>query len=279
MRTLVTLLFAYLLTLWTWAEVAAPPATDFIRVERDEKSVKLQTAITRYSKGDVHVDLIGAVHIADEAYYKKLNKTFTSYPVLLFEMIGGENLGQGRAEPAKGKNAEGELRFLSTAFDTMQNMLELSSQKDHIDYSAKNFLHADLTIKEFTELQKKRKESLLSFAIQNSLQADPNEQPNSLGLLLALFSRDSNRLKLQLIDTLAAGDNQIAAISGNNVIITDRNLKCLQVMQKQIQEGKKTIGIFYGAAHFPDMEKRLLKQGFKKTKNQWVDAWLIKKKK
>jgi hypothetical protein len=46
-------------------------------------------------------------------------------------------------------------------------------------------------------------------------------------------------------------------------------------MQKQIAAGKKRIAIFYGAAHFPDMEQRLLKQGWKLQKTDWLKAWDI----
>lgn len=238
----------------------------------------LQTATTRYSKNDIHVDLIGAVHIADEAYYKKLNDSFKAYPVLLFEMVGGEQLGQGRPLPVKKEGAEGassSLSFLNTVFDTMQKVLDLSGQKDHIDYTAKNFLHADLTLKEFQTLQESRKESLLSFAIKQSLKEDPGSQPSSIGLLVALITRNPDKLKLQLIDTLGEGDNQMAAMTGENVIINDRNIKCLEVMQQQVDAGVKNIGIFYGAAHFPDMEARLQKLGFKQTQQTWIDAWVI----
>jgi hypothetical protein len=44
-------------------------------------------------------------------------------------------------------------------------------------------------------------------------------------------------------------------------------------------EGKKKIGIFYGAAHYPDMEERMLKQGFKKTAHEWLTAWDVAKPK
>ena len=43
--------------------------------------------------------------------------------------------------------------------------------------------------------------------------------------------------------------------------------------QKQIESGKKHLAIFYGAAHLPDMEQRLLKQGFKLQKSEWLKAW------
>lgn len=277
-RPLLTFALSLVLSGWLHAGADVEAATEFIRVEKSETQTSLQTATTRYSKNGIHIDLIGAVHIADEAYYKKLNDSFKAYPVLLFEMIGGEHLGQGRALPTEMEDKEGasnSLSFLNTAFDTMQTMLDLSGQKDHIDYTAKNFLHADLTLQEFQTLQESRKESLLSFALKQSLQKDTSSQPSSLGLLFALISRNPDKLKLQLIDTLGNGDNQMAAMTGENVIINDRNIKCLEVMQQQIDAGVKTIGIFYGAAHFPDMEARLQKQGFKKTQQQWLDAWVI----
>mgnify|MGYP006999717393 CR=1 FL=1 len=277
-RSLLPLALILFLPSLALAEAEDAPATEFIRVERSDTQVALQTATTRYSKNDIHVDLIGAVHIADEAYYKKLNDSFKAYPVLLFEMVGGEQLGQGRPLPVKKEGAEGassSLSFLNTVFDTMQKVLDLSGQKDHIDYTAKNFLHADLTLKEFQTLQESRKESLLSFAIKQSLKEDPGSQPSSIGLLVALITRNPDKLKLQLIDTLGEGDNQMAAMTGENVIINDRNIKCLEVMQQQVDAGVKNIGIFYGAAHFPDMEARLQKLGFKQTQQTWIDAWVI----
>ena len=42
-----------------------------------------------------------------------------------------------------------------------------------------------------------------------------------------------------------------------SAIITDRNKKALVVLKKEIADGKKKIGIFYGAGHLSDMDKRL----------------------
>jgi hypothetical protein len=51
----------------------------------------------------------------------------------------------------------------------------------------------------------------------------------------------------------------------------------MEVLDQQIKAGKKKLGIFYGAAHYPDMEQRLLKDGFKKTKHDWLNAWDVAK--
>jgi len=64
----------------------------------------------------------------------------------------------------------------------------------------------------------------------------------------------------------------------NQLIVTDRNMAALQVLQKEIVKGKKKIAIFYGAAHMPDFEKRLGDQfGLEKTQQAWLDAWDLTK--
>lgn len=61
------------------------------------------------------------------------------------------------------------------------------------------------------------------------------------------------------------------------MIITDCNQRCLDVMNRELAAGRGNLGIFYGTAHFPDMEKRLLDRGFKRTRQQWITAWEIPK--
>jgi hypothetical protein len=251
--------------------------TDYIRVDEDEKNVRLQTSVTRYVKDGVNVDLIGAVHVADKQYFTDLNTLFTKSEALLFEMVGGDQMKRGKPLiEAKQKGAQ--FSFLNTMYNTMQEKLELAGQKDHIDYSKENFVHADLSMEEFQKLQNERKESIFSFALKNAMnQANgagkPAKQPSMLKLFKALVTGDANLLKLNIVHTLGQGDDQIAALAGESVIIGDRNEKCLKVMNDQIAAGKKNIGIFYGAAHFPDMEERMLKMGFKKTNQYWMTAW------
>ena len=94
-------------------------------------------------------------------------------------------------------------------------------------------------------------------------------------MIKALIMRDADGLKYELVHSMAAADEQMAALEGDNVIITDRNIKCLKVLDDQIAKGKKKLGIFYGAAHFPDMEERLIENGWKKIREEWLTAWDI----
>jgi len=254
-------------------------AGDFIRVKETADSAKLQTAVFGYEKDGVRVDLIGAIHLADKGYYEFLNKHFKNYEVLLFEMVGGENLGGGKkAAVAKEPEKEDNLAGLRVIYETMEKALGLTGQGALIDYFAGNFVHADLTMDEFEALQAERGESLLGFMIQAGIAAvEPSREPDSLNLMRGMLTGRADLVKLELMHTMAEGDKQIDSLAGENVIIGDRNAKCLEVLDQQVAAGMKNIGIFYGAAHFPDMERQLFKKGYTQVSRKWLTAWRVAK--
>ncbi|NNC90738.1 MAG: hypothetical protein HKN82_19950 [Akkermansiaceae bacterium] len=290
MRISAVLLLLFVSLTPVFGEDAAPAApdardVDFLRVDEDEEAARLQTSVTRYEKDGVTVELLGAVHIADKEYYDELNRRFAAFDALLFEMIGGENLVNGKAPvPAEDEEPDLVMDMLGKMYDSMAKFLKLTGQKDGIDYAAKNFVHADLTVAEFVALQEERGESLLGFALAAGRQMEENpdaevRQPNMARLLTAFLAGNANALKMEIIHTLGQGDDQISALAGENVIIHDRNAKCLKVLDAEIAKGRKNLGIFYGAAHYPDMEERLLKQGWKRTGHEWLTAWDVPKPK
>lgn len=264
--------------------MAAEP-TDFIRVVEDEKQAQLQTSITTYRKGDTSITLIGAIHIADEDYFQALNKEFTKYPVLLFELIGGENAAKTlngkpgeKEEAADGRPAEG-LRGLYGSF---ASTMQLAEQIDLIDYTKENFVHADLTMAEYQKLTEGKSDEVLAFALQTSVKgSEISGKPfggMDMGLVMrAILSGDSTGLKLQYMTLMEQGDESTAALTGKNLVISDRNDKCFAVLAEQRKKGAQKIGIFYGAAHFPDMERRLLADGFEQVQHDWLTAWHVKK--
>lgn len=254
-------------------------AGDFIRIREDDQATRLQTAYFGYEKDGVRVDLIGAIHIADKRYYEFLNKSFEGYDALLFEMVGGEKLGGGEKEPKPEQEpAENKLVALLTVYETMEKSLGLSGQGAVIDYTAENFVHADLTMKEFEAMQEERGESLLGFMIQSALTTKrPAREPNSINLMRGLLGRKPELVKMELMHTMADADKQIDSLDGENVIIGDRNARCIEVLDREMAAGKKNIGIFFGAAHFPDIERRLLEKGFTRVSTKWATAWRVTK--
>lgn len=258
---------------------ATASAGDFIRVDEDASAARLQTAVTRYERNGESVELIGAIHIADKAYYQALTTRFAGYDSLLFEMIGGERFA-ARQNPGKEAAApeEKDLSGLHKIYNMVATFLNLTGQTENIDYTTKNFVHADLTNAEFVKMQADRGESLIGFAMKaGKLDPDAPNQPDPTKLLTAMLSGSSNLVKLEIVHTLGQGDDQIAAFAGESVIISDRNNRCMEVLSKELAAGHKNLGVFYGAAHFPDMEKRLLALGFKQTKQEWMTAWDIPK--
>ena len=270
--------------------------TQFIRVQRDEKKqpVALETAIVRYGpakgEGDLTVDLVGAVHIGDKEYYKKLNKQLQQYDVVLYELVAQP----GTVIPKGGRKKDDPLSLI---MQVVKMVLELDLQTERIDYTRKNFVHADLSPEQMAEAIQKRGDDgltlILGFAADllrqenlRELQAKQQPKPKAPGakapgsedldIFSLLLDPDGPvKLKRMLAEQLqnlegAAGLGQTL----NNILISDRNEAALKVFQKELAKGKKKIAIFYGAGHMPDFEKRLrLDFGLERKSVQWLEAW------
>ena len=62
----------------------------------------------------------------------------------------------------------------------------------------------------------------------------------------------------------------------DNAVIGARNQRAIDVLLREIESGAKSIGIFYGVAHMPDLEERLIEQlELTYDRTDWVDAWLL----
>lgn len=283
MKTL--LLLSLCLTATLCAEVkVAGVATDFIRTDEDAENARLQTSYTTYTRDDQRVTLIGAIHIADRGYFEQLNAEFEKYDRVLFELIGGEHAaktlnGQPRPPEEKdGRPAEG----LRDVYSSLAKTMQLAEQISVIDYTRANFVHADLTTIEYDALIAERGDNLLAFAMESSIRgSEIAEKPFGgldMGLMMrAMLSGDGSALKLEYMKMMDKGDESAAAITGENVVISERNKKCLQVLKRELAAGHQNLAIFYGAAHFPDMEDRLIEMGFAQKSHEWVTAWDVKK--
>ena len=90
---------------------------------------------------------------------------------------GGERLAEaenGPAVPAAPEEEPGEKKDLSglgKVYGMVAKFLNLSGQMESIDYTAENFVHADLTMDEFSEKQQERGESVLGFAFKSAKNA------------------------------------------------------------------------------------------------------------
>lgn len=270
-----------LLLLLAGAPAAEPSATepaDFIRFVESETGDSLQTALARYRRDDgVRVDLVGAVHVADRAYFDELNRRFTAYEVVLYELIGGPHPG---TQAPRARAADDRLAWLSGLQETLRRSLALEGQLECVNYGAANFVHADLTSEAFFASQKERQESFFTLWLK-ALQAQratagDRPQPGLAALLRILLSGDSATEMKRLIgrefDHLEPILTGVEA-GGGTTLVGERNRHALEIMAREIKNGRRELAIFYGAAHLPDLETRLLALGFRRERIDYLKAW------
>lgn len=286
---------------------AAPvdAAMSFVRVERDDQGapLALQTATVRYQpasgEGPLVVDLIGVIHIADRAYFEKLNEQFKQYDAVLYELVAAEKERVPDRTPRRANNP------LALINDVAKNVLDLHSQLEWIDYTPKNFVHADLSPDEMAEAIRQRGDNSLTITLSVMVdwireanlkklkveQADADKKPaqpevnseeaESDSLSLLTDPQGAVKLKRAMVEQFVSGEPGTTGLGRtlDALLIHDRNQAALRVFQKELAGGKKKIAIFYGAAHMPDFENRLVNEfGLKRGDITWQTAWDLKPK-
>jgi hypothetical protein len=256
-------------------------AETFLRIRQTdaEEPVALETSIARYSSTDatrpLTVDLVGAIHVGDKAYYDKLNEKFKSYDAVLYELVAPHDV-----TPKPGERSFSSISFLQLS---MKNVLELKFQLDCVDYRKSNFVHADMTPEEFAKSMSDRGESFGQMFLRMlgqsiAMQSKDPARSGDAQLLAALLDpkRRALRLKRVMAKQFKDMEGAASALDGpdGSTILTERNKAALRVLAKQIDAGKARIAIFYGAAHLPDMEERLIAEfDLQRTGTTWLTAW------
>jgi hypothetical protein len=265
------------------ATIAAAEETVFSRVAEDDQQqpLALQLAIASYvpKTGDssIQIDLVSAIHIGDAEYYHDLNTRFESYDALLYELVAPKDtVVSGSDSESRG--------VISSAQIGMKTLLALSFQLDEIDYGASNFVHADLSPTELSDSMDERGESLyvyfwrLFYASVDEYAKDPLGLKN-WEMMSAMMSADSDHafktiLAYEMTDL--SKHSQILGEDSESAVIGARNQRAVDVLKEQLTAGDKRIAIFYGVAHLPDMEERLLEQlDLVYLDTTWVDAWRL----
>jgi len=263
-----------------YAQATAP---DYARVDvdADNRPRALQMSVLSYVPADadrlLEVDLISAVHIGDPSYYDELNRRFQDYDAVLFELIAPQGaLGPNRMDKRGG--------ILSNTQVGIMKLLDLSFQLDEINYDAANLVHADLSPSEMRASMEARGESLyvyfwrIFFASMNEYAKDPLGLKDLEILSSAISSGQDNSFKVmaayEVANVKLARD--MLGNDSDNAVIGARNQRAIDVLGKEIEGGAKRIGIFYGVAHMPDLEERLLDQiGLLYDSTVWIDAWQL----
>ena len=266
-------------------------AVEFLRLSRDAKGgpVSLDTSIVHYRETEasaraagrrtpVEVDLVGAVHLGGKGYYDTLDRLFEDYDAVLYELVAPDHA----RVPQPGRKPSGAI---GNAQQGLTKMLGLAFQLDEIDSSAANFIHADMSPKEFDAAMQRRGESwwtmftrLMREGAERAERGKPTGPEVGIGDLWGMFFGKDREVRLRRIMAEQFTDMEVltAAFGGEegSTLITDRNGAALEVLSEQIAAGKKRIAIFYGAAHMEDFDRRLREDlSLEPGEVEWVEAW------
>lgn len=265
---------------------AAEGDKEWVRSLKDDDDgvTALQTAIGRYegtppgASGPVRVDLVGAIHVGDQAYYHDLNKRFEGYDAVLYELVAPE----GTVVPKGGR--VGSDNPLGAMQNGMKGLLDLEHQLEIVDYTRPNFVHADMTPEELFSSMEARDEGFLKLyfrmvgqGIAEQTKAASKGESAEFDLMKAMFSEDRPRkMKVALAGQLTQLEGLLTSFGGEKgtTLIHERNRTALDVLDNEIAAGKKSVAIFYGAGHLTDMDKHLRERfGLRQTGKEWVTAW------
>lgn len=256
----------------------------FFRLRSESGDLQaLETGVVTYrgsvSGKDVEVALVAAVHVGEKSYYEALNKEFATYDAVLYELVAPEDTDLSRLK-------DRPKTVLSSLQGSVKELLALDFQLEEIDYSKKNFVHADLSPDAFMSSLSARGDSIWTFLGRALIQSASQQQAESnpledMKLVMALLASDDTlrayKMRRYLAQNFSKVDDLVAQLEGPNgsVLIADRNAKAIEVLLEQIRSTKhRKFAIFYGGAHMPDMERRLLKAlPLQRSSNHWIVAW------
>jgi hypothetical protein len=269
---------------------------DFLRLVRDEADgpVALETSIVRYArpvagareagpKAAVEVDLVSAVHVGSAGYYETLNRLFAEYDSVLYELVAPPNA----RVPKPGRKPAG---MIGSAQQGLTQLLGLEFQLERVDYTAANFVHADMSPQEFSAAMTKRGESwwtiFMKLMREGMARADQGRPPpgsnvgfgEMFGLLFGSGPDRQVKLRRIMAEQFTDMDVLTATFGGEegSTLITDRNTAALAVLRDRIGKGDRRIAIFYGAAHMDDFDRRLRADfGLEAQPREtvWLEAW------
>jgi hypothetical protein len=253
-------------------------------------------------KDGPRVTLLGVSHLGDAIYYEKIQKRLDSADLVLFEGVGfGDKVSQ---KDEGNSNAVSEMQL------SLARSMGLVFQLEAIRYDRAHFRNSDISSEALlTRLEggplkagpdgKNGSEGKSENGTQRSKElmealAGNSFVLNFLGKALSFFGKDPKfraLMKLAIVETLSAIEGDVTRLAESSgpgmekfmrILLEDRNAIVFRDLCK-VLKGKNppsSIVVFYGAAHMPDLENRLVeKLGFQPKGDDWLAAFGVNPKK
>lgn len=260
---------------WPATEGETPKSFLQIRAHgENESSLDIATLLYEEPSTGRRIYLVGAVHIANEQFFRDLQSILDSMDLVLWEGVGGSE------KPSR--EAVERFDVLFKAQQLLKNLLNLDFQLEKMQYKRGFWKNCDVSANVLQAELKRR-----------NLEIIPNEKIVQ-GLLGAVFrvidpaklprdentAREYRALVAPFLAEMSDPESMFAKIGASglkDVILDYRNRFVMDELKKVLAvPGPSRIAIFYGAGHFPGMDKILreeLKLRFRAT--HWVPAWKL----
>ena len=249
-------------------------------VQSGSDTFSIQTASRTFRRaGSPDIELVGAMHAAEPAYYRSLQQRLSRADLVLYELVVDED--DAKVDQAAMQRAEDK-----SAFSRLASSLGLISQNRGIDVNKKNFRRCDMTYQQMIvrlqeEAQQGNSEGKSAHAAKNEFAklgrvlSGGSWMINGVVGLVGMNHSLRERVRFMLVAAWQESDDDAALHPRlQQLILEDRNEFAMNELAKVLRREKhQRIAIFYGAAHLPDMEKRLLRMGYRAAgARQWNDA-------
>src|SRR5687768_10788542 len=178
----------------------------YVRFTDEKGGGQLETAVVTYKNdAGVELKLVSAIHIGERSYFEGLAKDFEADDAVLYELVKEKDVPIPAPEAIRQKAAEGGegpghpigqlQRFL-------KDTLNLEFQLDVIDYTKKNFVHADMDREAFEKAQAERGESFEMMMLQQLMSAMRKPRPE----LLPEAGDDPEKMLKELVKLITRPD-------------------------------------------------------------------------
>jgi tetratricopeptide (TPR) repeat protein len=294
-----------------------PPAPGYLRFTRYNRAwsrLEVLCRTFRSTDGARTITLAGAVHIADLAYYRRIQAILDAHDVVLYEGVGAPGSDEDYArfvpapeadrarELARPFEPQGRRRAGAASLDMLTRLqlamgesLDLTFQHEGIDYGRSWWKAADVTVEELKRMLDERGQNLLGAALSSGsarMQAEVSEivaramaeaAASVVGggkPLDVIYKETFARILASQVGMYAApgADEDAGSPSAfEEVLIVARNKVVARKLHEVLQApGVRSVAIFYGAGHGPDLERRIAAEGFRAVAAEWLPAWEIR---
>jgi hypothetical protein len=271
------------------ARAGAIFSTNYLRVmEPGSNTVQLQIALKRFvpvrGSGPT-IWLTGASHLGESNYYAALQRHLDAQELVLFEGVrnGPSRISDGAGIP---EPDETSLQW------TLARSLGLEFQLKAIDYRQPHFRNSDLSVEEIVKLMSEEGNDAEGAAEFHSL-LEAMDGSTFLGALvnfavrlLATSPKLQSMARLTLIETFQQTGGDLSSLGGLPpemrklvaVLIESRNEAVMRDLRDVLRRrpAPRSVSIFFGAAHMPDMERRLSGTfAYRLAEERWLTAMSV----